>query len=103
MPGLSMLACGGSESVWWCEEKNENRERKKSSKRKRKNNLRFQWRATGGEREEKKEKKTRGGGKNVGKYRRTSKKNEYKIEERKKLPRARRPGKTLLIHLHVHF
>lgn len=32
-----------------------------------------------------------------------AKKNEYKIEERKKLPRARRPGKTSLIHLHVHF
>ena len=64
--------------------------------------LSFNGAPLGGEREEKKEKKTRGGG-NAGKYRRTSKKNEYKIEERKKLPRARRPGKTSLIHLHVHF
>lgn len=56
----------------------------------------------GGERERKKREKNKRG-ENVGKYRRTSKKNEYKIEERKKLPRARRPGKTSLIHLHVHF
>lgn len=61
--------------------------------------LSFNGAPLGGEEREGKNKR----GENVGKYRRTSKKNEYKIEERKKLPRARRPGKTLLIHLHVHF
>lgn len=62
MPGLSMLACGGSESVWWCEEKNENRERKNPQNGKEKITLSFNGAPLGGEREEKKEKKTRGGG-----------------------------------------